>query len=37
MRKIFVVVEVVEEKKLNIKTFHLEGEVEIWWNTVKKK
>ena len=37
MEKIFTVVEVPEEKKLNIGTYYLSGEADIWWNTVKDK
>jgi len=35
MEKIFTVVEVPEEKKLNIGMYYLTSEVDIWWNTVK--
>jgi len=35
--KIFIVVEVLEEKKVNIRTYYLTGKVDIWWNTVKDK
>jgi len=35
MEKIFVIVEVPENKKVNIGTFYLAGEADIWWNTVK--
>ena len=34
MEKIFTVVEVSEEKKVNIGTYYLTGEVDIWWNTM---
>jgi len=37
MEKIFTVVEVPEEKKVNIGTYYLSGEADIWWNTVKDK
>jgi len=30
MEKIFTTVEVPEEKKVNIRTFYLTGEVDIW-------
>jgi len=30
-------VEVPEEKKVNIETFYLTEEVDIWWNTVKDR
>jgi len=35
MENIFAIVEVPENKKVNIRTFYLAGEVDIWWNTVK--
>lgn len=35
MEKIFTMVKVPEEKKLNIGTFYLAGEAYIWWSTVK--
>jgi len=37
MEKIFIVFEVPEEKKVNIGTYYLTGEADIWWNTVKDK
>jgi len=37
MEKVFVVVEVPENKKVNIGTFYLIGEADIWWNTVRYK
>ena len=37
MEKIFTVVEVLEEKKVNIGMYYLTGEVDIWWNIVKDK
>ena len=37
MEKIFVVVEVPKEKKVNIGTFCLIAEADIWWSTVKDK
>jgi len=37
MEKVFAVVEVPEEKKINIGTFYLAGEVDSWWSTVKGK
>jgi len=37
MEKIFTVVEVPEEKKVNIETYYLTGEADIWWNTIKDK
>ena len=35
MEKIFTMVEVPEERKVNIRTYCLNGEVDIQWNTVK--
>ena len=35
MENIFTVVEVLDEKKVNIRTFYLSGEADIWWNIVK--
>jgi len=37
MEKIFTVVEVSEEKKVNIGTYYLTSEADIWWNVVKDK
>jgi len=37
MEKIFTVVEVPEGKRVNIGTYYLTGEADIWWNTVKDK
>jgi len=37
MEKIFTVVEVPEKKKVNIGTYYLTNEADIWWNTVKDK
>ena len=37
MEKIFAIVEVPEEKKVNIGTFYLASEADIWWSTVKDK
>ena len=37
MEKIFTVVEVPKSKKVNIGTFYLAGEADIWWNTIKHK
>jgi len=34
MEKIFTVVQVREEKKVNIRMYYLTGEVDIWWKTV---
>jgi len=35
MEKIFTVVKVPEEKKVNIRTYYLTGEADIWWIIVK--
>ena len=32
-----MVIEVIDEKKANIKTFYLTREADIWWNTVKDR
>jgi len=37
MKKIFAVVEVPKDKKVNIGTFYLTKEADIWWNTLKHK
>jgi len=37
MKNIFTVVEVPENKKVNVRIFYLAGEADIWWNTVKCK
>jgi len=37
IEKIFPMVEVPEEKKVNIETYYLNGAADIWWNTVKDK
>ena len=37
MEKIFTVVEVSEEKKVNIGTYYLINEADIWWNTITDK
>jgi len=36
-KNIFEVVQVPKNKKVNIGTFYLTGEVGIWWNTVSYK
>ena len=35
MEKIFIVVEVLDEKNVNIRTFYLTEEVDILWNNVQ--
>ena len=37
MEKVFTVVEVPEEKKVNIRMHYLIGEANIWWNTIKDR
>jgi len=37
IEKIFAMVEVPEEKKVNIRTFYLAGEADIRWSTMKDK
>jgi len=37
MEKIYTVVEVLEEKKVNNGMYYLAGEADIWWNTIKDK
>ena len=37
MEKIFTIVEVPRDKKVNIETFYLTGETDIWWNNIKIK
>jgi len=37
IEKIYAIIEVPEERKVNIRTFYLAGEIDIWWSTVKGK
>jgi len=37
IEKIFIIVEDLEEKKMNIGMFYLTVEADIWWNTVKDR
>jgi len=37
MDKIITMVEVPEGKRVNIGTYYLTGETDIWWNTMKDK
>jgi len=37
MENIFAVIEVPEEKKVNIMTFYLTEKANIWWSTVKDR
>ena len=30
-------IEVLEDKKVNIRMFYLTGEADIWWNTIKDR
>ena len=35
IEKIFIVVNVPEKRKVNIGTYYLTCEVDLWWNTIK--
>ena len=37
IEKIFVITKVPEEKRVNIGTFYLTEEADIWWNTVRDR
>ena len=37
MEKVSTVIEIPGDKKVNIATFYLTGETNIWWNTVKNR
>jgi len=37
MENIFIIVEVLDEKKMNLRTFYLTGEADNWWSTVKDR
>ena len=37
MEEVFTVVEIPGDKRVNIGTFHLTGETDIWWNIVKNR
>ena len=37
MEKIFTIIEILEEKKVNIVTFYLIRKDDIWWSTVKDR
>ena len=37
MKNIFTIIEVPEEKRVNIMTFYLTGKAYIWWSTVKDR
>jgi len=37
MEKVFTVIEIPGDKKVNIGIFHLTRETDIWWNIVKNK
>ena len=37
MKKTFAMVEVLEEKKVNIGTFYVAAEAYIWWSIAKDK
>jgi len=36
-RKFFTVTEVPGDKRMNIRTFYLTNETDIWWNIVKNR
>ena len=35
MEKIFAIIKVLKEKRVNIRTFYIIGEADIWWSTMK--
>ena len=35
MEKIFAIIKVLKEKRVNIGTFYIIGEADIWWSTMK--
>jgi len=37
MEKLFTVIEIPGDKRVNIGIFHLTGETDIWWNIVKNR
>jgi len=37
MEKVFTVIEIPGDKRVNIGIFHLTGETDIWWNIVKNR
>jgi len=37
VEKVFTEREVLGDKRVNIRTFYLTGETNIWWNTVKNR
>jgi len=37
MEIIFVVIEVLKEKRVNIRTFYLTREADIWWSIAKDR
>jgi len=37
VEKIFTVTEVLGDKRVNIGTFYLTGEIDIWWNIIKNR
>ena len=37
MEKVFTVIEIPGDKRVNIGTFHLTDETDIWWNIVKNR
>ena len=37
MRKVFTVIEIPDDKRVNIRIFHQTGETDIWWNIVENR
>jgi len=37
MEKVFTVIEIPGDKRVNIGIFHLTAETDIWWNIVKNR
>jgi len=37
MEEVFTVIEIPGDKRVNIGTFYLTGETDIWWNIVKNR
>jgi len=37
MEKVFTVIEIPSDKRVNIGIFHLTGETDIWWNIAKNR
>jgi len=37
MKKVFTVIQILGDKRVNSGIFHLTGETDIWWNIVKNR